>query len=105
VGSKYSKRYSEEFKRDAIALVRSSNRTVTEIALELGVSAEGLRNWVKKADAEQAGGQQTAREAQGALSAAEREELKQLRKLAAEQAKTIEILKKATAFFAKESDQ
>ncbi|MFE2516697.1 hypothetical protein [Streptomyces mirabilis] len=33
------------------------------------------------------------------------EELKRLRKLTAEQAKTIEILKKATAFFAKESDR
>ncbi len=105
MGSKYSKRYSEEFKRDAIALVRSSDRTVTEIARELGVSAEGLRNWVKKADAEQAATAQGAEAAQGALSAAERAELKRLRKLAAEQAKTIEILKKATAFFAKESDR
>ncbi|MFD6230497.1 hypothetical protein ACFWFZ_27055 [Streptomyces sp. NPDC060232] len=39
-------------------------------------------------------------------SAADRdEELKRLRKLTAEQAKAIEILKKATAFFAKESDR
>lgn len=88
MGSKYSKRYSEEFKRDALALVRSSGRTVTEIARELGVSAEGLRGWVKKADTEQAGVQQTAPEAQGPLSAAEREELKRLRKLAAAVAPT-----------------
>jgi transposase len=46
VGSKSnrSSRYTEEFKRDAVALVRSSGRTVTEVARELGVSAEGLRN-------------------------------------------------------------
>ncbi|MFA3843632.1 MULTISPECIES: hypothetical protein [Streptomyces] len=39
------------------------------------------------------------------LEAAEREELKRLHKLTADQAKTIEILKEATAFFAKESDR
>ncbi|WP_416370601.1 transposase [Streptomyces sp. PR69] len=43
--SNRSRRYSEEFKRDAVALVRSSGRTVTEAAREIGVSAEGLRNW------------------------------------------------------------
>ncbi|WP_432139397.1 MULTISPECIES: transposase [unclassified Streptomyces] len=105
MGSKYTKRYSEEFKRDAIALVASSGRTVTEVARELGISSESLRGWVKKANG-------TAPIAAGAsvatgsgLDAAEREELKRLRKLAADQAKTIEILKKATAFFAKESDR
>ncbi|MFB8315133.1 transposase, partial [Streptomyces sp. NPDC055961] len=36
------------FKRDAVALVRSSGKTVTEVAQEIGVSAEGLRNWVKQ---------------------------------------------------------
>jgi transposase len=44
-----SKRYTPEFKRDAVALVRSSGRNVTEIARELGVSPEGLRGWVKQA--------------------------------------------------------
>ncbi|WP_189702279.1 hypothetical protein [Streptomyces chromofuscus] len=39
------------------------------------------------------------------LDTAEREELKRLRKLAADQAKTIEDLNQATAFFAKESDR
>ncbi|MFJ9753228.1 transposase [Streptomyces chartreusis] len=50
VGSKSnrSRRYTEEFKRDAVALVRSSGRTVTEVARQIGVSAEGLRNWVKQ---------------------------------------------------------
>ncbi|MFF3874897.1 transposase, partial [Streptomyces sp. NPDC001978] len=50
MGSKYTKRYSEEFKRDAIALVASSGRTVTEVARELGISSESLRGWVKKAN-------------------------------------------------------
>ena len=46
--SNRSRRYTEEFKRDAVALVRSSGKTVTEVARELGVSAEGLRHWVKQ---------------------------------------------------------
>ncbi|MGW1506059.1 transposase [Streptomyces mirabilis] len=50
MGSKYTKRYSEEFKRDAIALVASSGRTVTEVARELGISSESLQGWVKKAN-------------------------------------------------------
>ncbi|MFF4519624.1 transposase, partial [Streptomyces mirabilis] len=38
MGSKYTKRYTEEFKRDAIALVDSSGKTVTAVARELCIS-------------------------------------------------------------------
>ncbi|MFM9709127.1 transposase [Streptomyces galilaeus] len=102
MGSKYTNRYSDEYKRDAIELVRSSGRTVTAVARELGISSESLRGWVKKARAAQDNGPEP-----GAVRAADDrdEELKRLRKLTAEQAKTIEILKKATAFFARESDR
>ena len=102
MGSKYTKRYSDEYKRDAIELVRSSGRTVIEVARELGISSESLRGWVKKARAAQETGSGS-----GAVRVADDrdEELKRLRKLTVEQAKTIEILKKATAFFAKESDR
>ncbi|MFD6415867.1 transposase [Streptomyces sp. NPDC060194] len=101
MGSKYTKRYSEEYKRDAVELVRSSGRTVTDVARELGISSESLRGWVKKARAAQTGPTTAAQQGGGDRD----EELKRLRKLTAEQAKTIEILKKATAFFAKESDR
>ncbi|MCX5115392.1 transposase, partial [Streptomyces sp. NBC_00378] len=91
VGSKYTKRYSEEYKRDAIELVRSSGRTVTEVARELDVSSESLRGWVKKARAAE-----SARTGAGAVRSGQAaddrdEELKRLRKLTVEQAKTIEI--------------
>lgn len=99
MGSKYTKRYSEEYKRDAIALVRSSGRTVTEVARELGVSPESLRNWVRREQADRGEG------TPGELTSAEREELRQLRRQNREQQQTIEILKKATAFFVKESDR
>ncbi|MFJ8509728.1 transposase [Streptomyces avermitilis] len=44
MGSKYTKRYTEEFKRDAIALVDSLGKTVTAVARELGISSESLRH-------------------------------------------------------------
>ncbi|WP_371097486.1 transposase [Streptomyces sanglieri] len=50
--SNRSRRYTEEFKRDAVALVRSSGKTVTEVAREIGVSAEGLRNWGTRSTAD-----------------------------------------------------
>ncbi|GAA2565454.1 MULTISPECIES: transposase [Streptomyces] len=47
MGSRYTKRYTEEFKRDAIALVDSSGRTVTAVARELDISSESLRGWYR----------------------------------------------------------
>ncbi|MFI6063559.1 transposase [Streptomyces sp. NPDC051286] len=95
--SNMSKRYTSEFKRDAVALVRSSGRNVTEVARELGVSPEGLRGWVKQAKTDRGEG------VPGALTTAEKEELQRLRRENREQQQTIEILKKAAAFFAKET--
>ncbi|QCX82729.1 Transposase (plasmid) [Streptomyces sp. YIM 121038] len=99
MGSKYTERYTAESKGDAIALVGSTGRTVAEVAREVGVSPESLRGWYKQAKTDRGEGRP------GELSTAEREELKRLRRLAAEQAKTIEVLRKAAVFFAKESDR
>ncbi|MEU6325073.1 transposase, partial [Streptomyces sp. NPDC047009] len=76
--SNMSKRYTPEFKRDAVELVRSSGRNVTEVARELGVSAEGLRGWVKQAKVDRGEGPA------GALTSDERDELRRLRREAAE---------------------
>ncbi|MFF3062895.1 transposase, partial [Streptomyces sp. NPDC057909] len=78
-------------------LVRSSGRTPAEIARELGVSAEGLRTWVKRAGVDRGEGPA------GALTSAEKEELARLRRQNRAQHQTIEILKKGLAFFAKET--
>ncbi|MET7543640.1 transposase [Streptomyces sp. NPDC005507] len=94
--SNTSKRYTDEYKKDAVDLVRSSGRTVADVARELGVSTEGLRGWVKQAKIDRGEGPV------GALTTAEREELQRLRKQDREQQQTIEILKKGLAFFAKE---
>jgi transposase len=89
-------KYPEEFRRDAVALVRSSpERTVAEVARELGVNHETLRQWVIGADRQQA--------AQGAgLGRAQLEELKRLREENAELKLEKEILRKAAQYFAKE---
>ncbi|MEU3095625.1 transposase [Streptomyces sp. NPDC006967] len=97
--SNRSRRHTEEFKRDAVELALASDKTVTEVARDLGVSAEGLRGWVKQAKADRGQGRP------GELTSAEHEELKRLRRQNAEQAKTIEVLRKAAVFFAKESDR
>ncbi|MFH8468139.1 transposase [Streptomyces sp. NPDC017991] len=88
MGSECTKRYTEEFKRDAIALVDSSGRTVTAVARELNISSESLRGWYRRAKAVRGEGES------GELTSVEREELKRLRKEVREQQQTIEILKK-----------
>ena len=89
-------KYPPEFRRDAVELVRSSDRTVLEIARSLGILDTTLHNWVK-ADRE-------ARERNGdALVESERDELRRLRKENAELKLDREILRKAAAYFARET--
>jgi transposase len=95
-------KYPEEFRRDAVELVRSSpHRTLREIGRELGVNHETLRGWVNAARrAEQTG---VGRESHDDnVSASEREELRRLRKKVAELELEKEILRKAAQYFAKE---
>ena len=88
--------YPEEFRREAVALVRSDGRTIPEIAKSLQISDQTLRNWVRQADVD-IGGRE-------GLSSDEREELRRLRKENRTLRQEKEVLAKATAFFARESD-
>ena len=89
--------YPEDFRRDAVALVRSSEKSIPQLAKELGVSPQSLRNWVKQT-------QLDAGERRDGLSSEEREELRRLRRDVRRLAQERDILKKAAAFFAKESE-
>ena len=86
--------YPPEFKREAVRLVRSSGRSIPQIAKELGVSYNSLRNWMKQAQIDQG-------EREG-LTTEEREELRKLRKENRVLRQEREILRKAAAFFARE---
>jgi transposase len=88
--------YPEEFRREAIELVRLNEKPLVQIAKDLGVSDMTLRNWIKRADVD-------AGKRQG-LTSDEREELRQLRRENRTLRMEREILKKAAAFFAKETD-
>ena len=94
-------KYPEQFRRDAVELVRSSGRTLRDVGRELGVNHETLRNWVNAAKrAEQAGS--GGGDHSGEVSAGERDELRRLRKKVAELELEKEILRKAAQYFAKE---
>jgi transposase len=86
--------YSPEFRREAVQLLKSSDRSIPQLAKELGCSPQSLRNWSTQVDVD-------AGKAEG-LSSAEREELRRLRREVRVLAEEREILKKAAAFFAKE---
>jgi transposase len=90
--------YPEEFKREAIELVRLTGKSVRQVATDLGISEASLRGWIKQADAD-------AGKRPGGLSSEEREELRQLRRENRTLRMEREILKKAAAFFAKETDE
>lgn len=91
-------KYPPEFRREAVELVRSSDRTIAEVARSLGISDGTLGNWVK-ADRER-----RERDADpNALSETERDELARLRRETAQLRIDNEILRKAAAYFAKET--
>jgi len=85
--------YTEDFKRDAVALVTEQGYKVTEAARSLDVGDNLIRRWKREFE-EQASGAR--------LGADEREELKRLRKENRMLRMEKEVLKKASAYFAKE---
>ena len=92
MGNRYT--YTDEFKADCVAHARSSDQPRYKIAESLGVSNGSLAKWI--ADAERD-------EQPGALSSDERAELARLRKRVTELTEEKEILRKAAAYFAKET--
>jgi len=92
--------FSPEFKRDAIALVHSSERSIPAIAQELGIGETSLRGWVANDRVVRA----TADPERFAAEVAESDEVKRLRRRVAELEVEREILKRSMVFLVKESN-
>ena len=89
--------FTAEFKAETVRLIQSSDKSVAEVCRDLDLSETAVRNWIRHAETE------SGRGPEGALKKAERDELTRLRREVRELRKEREILKKAAAFFAKES--
>ncbi len=89
--------YPPEFRAEAVRLVRSSDKSLPALAADLGVSSEALRHWLRQADADVGRGQLVE------LTTDEREELRRLRRENHVLKQEREILRKAAAYFAKET--
>lgn len=95
------RKFSEAFKADAVQLVRSSGNNVSQVAKQLDLVESVLAEWVRRANGEPQRPSRSIpplpRETPEAETLRLREELRQARK-------EVEVLKKAVAFFAKESE-
>jgi transposase len=93
------RQFSPEFKADAVALVRSSGRSTAAISRELGIGEGILGRWVKKDELDR----KAHDPGRFATESAESAENQALRRRVAELEVEREILKRATAFWVKES--
>jgi transposase len=91
------RKFTDEFKADAVKLCAAGGRSVAQVAADLDLTETALREWVKRAEAD------AGKRPLNVLTTAERDELSELRKRVKRLEMEREILKKAAAFFAKEN--
>jgi transposase len=95
--------FTDEFKAGAVRLVLDEGRSVASVARDLDLSESAFARWVAQARIDRGGAPATGAPATGALTTDERTELVELRRRTRQLEMERDILKKATAFFAKES--
>jgi transposase-like protein len=95
MGRPRRRQFSPEFKDEALRMVKQSDDSLAKIARDLGLSRATLRNWVAKAAEPMS---------KDALTETERAELARLRRENRQLQMERDILKKATAFFARQSE-
>lgn len=88
--------FTPEFKAEIVELCRRGDRSIGQVSIDFDLTETAVREWVKQADIDD------GRRSDG-LTTAEREELNRLRRENRRLAEDVEILKRATAFFVKET--
>lgn len=83
------RKFSDEFKADAVALVEESGGQIAKVAKELGIHDSSLGNWVRQA----------RERAEGEPTPVERAEIRELKKELERVTRERDILGKATAYF------
>jgi transposase len=94
---KTRRKFTAEYKAEVVRLVRDGGKTIGQVSKDLDLTESAVRNWVSQAAIDRGEG------LRGALTTEERQELTQLRREVRQLRMEREILKKATAFFAKEN--
>ena len=89
--------FTPEFKAQTVRLIRESGKSIGAVARELDLTETAVRDWVRQAEVDAGRGRP------GALTTEEREELARLRREVRTLRMERDILKKATAFFAREN--
>lgn len=97
MGKRKRRHFTPEYKAEVVRLAETSGKTAGQLARELDLTETAVRSWIKQAEVDAGKGPS------GALTTAERDELAALRREVKSLKMEREILKKATAFFAKES--
>ncbi len=91
------KAYPKEFREKVVQLVQGGDRSQREVAEEFGISTDSVRRWVQQAERDQGS-------RQDGLRTSEREELSRLRRENRQLKMDREILSKAAAWFARETN-
>ncbi len=89
------RKFPPEFKAEIVGLCRQPGRTISSVANEFDLTQTAVRDWIRQDDID------TGR--RGGLTTADRDEITQLRKDLREAREERDILKRATAFFARET--
>ena len=89
--------FTQEFKAEVVELCERGDRSIGQVARDLDLTETAVRSWVKQAAVDRGDGPA------GALTTDEREELRRLRRENRQLREDRETLKKAAAFFAKET--
>jgi transposase len=89
------KKFPPEFKRDVVTVARRGDLTINEVAADFDISEESVRRWMRQADIDDG--------IRDGLTSAEQSELVQLRRDKRRLEMEAEVLRRATAYFAKDA--